>query len=476
MIPLHDLNHLPPQAKHIHLLGICGTGMAALAGMLKQSGYHVTGSDNAVYPPMSDFLESEGIPIGKGYGPQNLNPRPDLVIVGNVIRRENPEAVKMRELGIPHLSLPQALSEIYLKGKESIVVCGTHGKTTTASLVAWILECAGLDPGFMIGGVVKNFMKNYKLGNGPFFVVEGDEYDTAYFDKGPKFLHYRPRYVILTGVEFDHGDIYRDLEDVKSAFIRLLHIIPEEGFLLAWGEDPTVLEVLRHSKAEVETYGIDDPSFDWSVQYLEKAAEGVKFRVHRQGKALGDFSSPLLGRHNVLNMTAAVGLCHRLGLDMNAAGEALKTFQGVKRRQEIRGVKRGITIIDDFAHHPTEVRETVAALKAAYPENRLVAVFEPRSNTSRQRFFQETYVSSFDGADFVALREPPDPEKFPPKSRFSSKELAQGLKAKGKEARAFDTTDQLIDFLVNFGKPGDLFLIMSNGGFDNIHQRLLELL
>jgi UDP-N-acetylmuramate: L-alanyl-gamma-D-glutamyl-meso-diaminopimelate ligase len=471
-----DLNYLPAKVRHIHLIGICGTGMAALAGMLKHSGYQVTGSDSAVYPPMSDLLREADILVKQGYGPQNLYPRPDLVVVGNVIRRENPEAVCMRELGIPHLSFPQVLSELYIKGKQSIVVCGTHGKTTTASLVAWILQFAGLDPGFMIGGMVKNFMKNYKVGQGVFFVAEGDEYDTAYFDKGPKFLHYRPHDVILTGIEFDHADIYRDLEHIKSAFVRLLKVMPKNGFLMACGEDHTVADVVHNYAGTVETYGLDGPHLNWSARSLETTSSGTRFEVQNEGRQIGNFWSSLQGRHNVLNMVAAVGLCYRLGVDMKTVGAALESFQGVKRRQEVRGERNGITIIDDFAHHPTEVRETVAAVRAAYPSRRLVAVFEPRTNTSRQKFFQETYISSFDGADFVTLREPPDPEKFPADNRFSSRQLALALEARGRRASAFDSTDELIDFLVDFGKPGDVFLIMSNGGFDNIHERLLDLL
>jgi len=471
-----NLNYLPPQMKHIHLMGICGTGMAALAGMLKQSGYLVTGSDSGVYPPMSTFLQELCIPVKQGYSPHNLNPRPDLVVVGNVIRRENPEAAYVREMKIPHLSFPQVLSSLYIRDKRSIVVCGTHGKTTTASLTAWVLEYAGLDPGFMIGGIVKNFMKNYKLGSGPFFVSEGDEYDTAYFDKGPKFLHYKPQEVILTGIEFDHADIYRDLDHIKSGFARLLTLIPEDGFLLAFGHDERVLDLLSRYQGSFQTYGLNGPELDWSVRILEQTDGGARFSIQKQGETMGEFRAHLYGGHNMVNMLAAVALTHHLGLDMEKIGEALNNFQGVKRRQEVRGIKRDITIIDDFAHHPTEVRETVAAVRAAYPHGRLVAVFEPRTNTSRQNFFQETYIHSFTGADFVVLREPPDPEKFPAHKRFSSQKLARDIEVGGGKARSFSTTDELLEFLLDFGKPHDVFLIMSNGGFDNIHDRLLQML
>ena len=476
LVQTENTGVIPPVLQRIHILGVCGTGMAALAGMLKQRGYTVTGSDMNVYPPMSDFLRELHIEVKEGYKPENLDPRPDLVVVGNVIRRENPEAVRMRELNIPHVSFPQILSKLFIQGRQSVVVCGTHGKTSTSSLMAWILEYAGRDPSFMIGGIAKNFMKNYKVGNGGFFVAEGDEYDTAYFDKGPKFLHYQPRHVILTSVEFDHADIYRDLDHVKSAFRRLLSIIPDDGFLMACAEDKGVADVLRDYSGKLQTYGLDGSNADWTAELLSLDKGTTRFLVRREGDIQGEFTAPFYGRHNMLNGLAAIGLSNHLGLDMDVIGRALSLFQGVKRRQEVRGVVGGITIIDDFAHHPTEVRETVAAVRAAYSAARLIAVFEPRTNTSRQKFFQKDYIESFAGADYVLVREPPDPEKFGLDNSFSSKQLSLDIEAKGGQCRSFPRTEEIIDFLTDLGKPGDVILIMSNGGFDNIHDRLLAAL
>ncbi len=470
---------IPENLHRIHILGICGTGMAALAGMLRERGYAVTGSDSNVYPPMSDFLRELSIPVYDGYRPDNLDsprPRPDLVVVGNVIRRDNPEAEHMRELHLPHVSFPQILSQLFIEGNQSLVVAGTHGKTTTCSLLAWVLEYAGLDPSFMIGGIVKNFMKNYKVGNGPYFVAEGDEYDTAYFDKGPKFLHYRPNHVILTSVEFDHADIYRDLDHVKSSFRRLLEIVPREGLLLARAENEGVADVIAGYPGLVQSFGGPDSNARWTASVLDLDGGICRFRVFHEGKSAGDYRMSMWGSHNVMNALSVVALTRHLGIDPEAVREGIADFQGVKRRQEIRGVERGVTVIDDFAHHPTEVRETVAAVRSAYPSSRLIAVFEPRTNTSRQKVFQSSYPESFTGADLVILREPADPEKFPESNRFSSRALAVDINARNIPARCFGSTDEIVRTLAAEAHKGDVLLIMSNGGFDNIHLRMLDLL
>ena len=468
-------NRLPEPLHHIHLMGICGTGMGSLAGMLKEQGFQVTGSDQAVYPPMSTFLANLGIPVREGYGPENLNPRPDLVIVGNVITRVNPEAQELMRLGLPFLSLPQALAGIFLKNKTPLVVTGTHGKTTTASLLASILDQAGLSPGFMIGGILKGYERNYQIGRGPYFVIEGDEYDTAFFDKGPKFLHYRPHFAVLTSIEFDHADIYPDIRAIQKAFARFLSILPREGLLVAHGADARIQEILSQAACPVETYGLE-PKWDWHLAGLEPRGRGSRIHIGRHGSAWHSFDSPLAGRHNALNFMALIPILLRLGLTPEAMARGLAGFQGVHRRQEIRGFRAGVTVIDDFAHHPTAVRETIQAVRSQYPGQRLLAVFEPRTNTSRRKVFQSDYVSAFGGADLILIREAPGLEKIPEAERFSSGQLVSDLTRSGQKAYFFPDTDKVLDFLAHQLKPEDVVLIMSNGGFDGIHERLLTLL
>ncbi|MEW6327673.1 MAG: UDP-N-acetylmuramate--L-alanine ligase [Thermodesulfobacteriota bacterium] len=523
-----SLNKVPEKVQSVHLMGICGTGMGALAGMLKEKGLEVTGSDTQVYPPMSTFLASIGIKIFQDYSPDNLDHHPDLVIVGNVIRRDNEEVRGLAEKKIPFVSFPQALSHLFLKGKIPLVVAGTHGKTTTASILAAILEHAGSDPGFMIGGIVKGFGRNYKLGQGPYFVIEGDEYDTAFFDKGPKFLHYQPHIAILTSVEFDHADIYRDLAEVKDAFRRFVRIIPSSGVLVAHTEDGIVREVIKDASCPVIGYGEthirlrrtkdkgnnppsppftkggntfssslekDDTS---SIPPLEKGdtggfsgedkdrlwtltdclteGEGAKVSVKKEGGFYARFTSPLIGRHNALNTLAVIAVLDRIGLAPEAIQAGLSSFQGVCRRQEVRGIKNGVTVIDDFAHHPTAVHETLLALRAAYPGRRLIAVFEPRTNSSRRRVFQDDYALSFDAADSIIVREPPGLENIPEQDRFSSGNLVEDLKTRGRTAYYFPDTDGILGFLKEYARGGDVIAIMSNGGFDNIHKRLLDIL
>ncbi|MEW5948999.1 MAG: UDP-N-acetylmuramate:L-alanyl-gamma-D-glutamyl-meso-diaminopimelate ligase [Thermodesulfobacteriota bacterium] len=470
-----QLNKMPEKVQSVHLMGICGTGMGALAGMLKEKGLEVTGSDTQVYPPMSTFLASIGIKIFQGYSLDNLNHDPDLVIVGNVIRRENEEVRGLAERNIPFLSFPQALSHLFLKGKIPLVVAGTHGKTTTASILAAILEHAGLDPGFMIGGIVKGFGRNYKLGKGPYFVIEGDEYDTAFFDKGPKFLHYRPHIAILTSVEFDHADIYRDLAEVKDAFRRFVRIIPSSGALVAHTEDGIVREVIKDAPCTVIGYG-EDKGLTWSLADCLTEGGGTEFSVKKEGGFYARFTGPLIGRHNALNTLAVIAVLDRIGIAPEAIQAGLSSFQGVRRRQEVRGIKNDVTVIDDFAHHPTAVRETLLALRAAYPGRRLIAVFEPRTNSSRRRVFQDDYALSFDAADSIIVREPPGLENIPEQDRFSSRNLVEDLKTRGRTAYYFPDTDGILGFLKEHAGGGDVIAVMSNGGFDNIHQRLLDIL
>nr|WP_245526840.1 UDP-N-acetylmuramate:L-alanyl-gamma-D-glutamyl-meso-diaminopimelate ligase [Desulfurivibrio alkaliphilus] len=455
-------------------MGIGGTGMAALAGMLLERGVAVSGSDQKVYPPMSDYLAGLGIEVQEGYGPQNLAGSPDLVIVGNVIRADNPEALELGRRRLPYLSFPQALRHYFLAGRRSLVVAGTHGKTTTSSLLATMLDHAGLDPGFMIGGIVQAFGRSSRTGGGPFFVSEGDEYDTAFFDKGPKFLHYAPEVCILTGVEFDHADIYADLAAVKTAFARLVALMPPQGRLVAFVDDPVVRELVAVAPCPVLGYGEGaGEGADWRLDKLTVSPGGTGFTVLRQGELFGEFFSPMPGRHNALNALAVIAVLDHLGVPPAEIAAGLAAFTGVRRRQEVRGEVGGVTVIDDFAHHPTAVRETLAALKAAYPGRRLVAVFEPRTNSSRRRVFQEAYVSVFAAADRVLIREPEGLEAIPVDERFSVQRLAADLTAAGLPARAFAEVQEIIDQLAVDSRPGDVVAILSNGGFDNIHQRLL---
>jgi UDP-N-acetylmuramate: L-alanyl-gamma-D-glutamyl-meso-diaminopimelate ligase len=456
-------------------MGVCGTGMGSLAGMFKDSGYDVTGSDENVYPPMSDFLAACNIEIKNGYSAENLRPMPDLVVVGNTIRKTNPEAQALAELGIPYVSFPQALAHFFLADKMSLVVTGTHGKTTTSSLLATLLHKAGQTPGFMVGGLVQAFGRNYNLGDSPYFVVEGDEYDTAFFDKGPKFLHYQPHIAILTSIEFDHADIFADLEAIKKSFARLMTVMPKDGCVVACADSPVVREITVRSQCPVVSYGLEEGA-EWTIRNLAVKPGATSFDVMHNGMFYGACKSPMPGRHNALNALAVIAVLDRLGLDKGPIIAGLGSFEGVRRRQEVRGVVNNITVIDDFAHHPTAVRETLAALKQAYSGKRLVAVFEPRTNSSRRRVFQNDYVSAFDQADLVVVREPLPLVDFPADQLFSSQQLAADLQDRDIDAHSFADTDKILAHLQMILRPGDVVAILSNGGFDNIHTRLLEML
>jgi UDP-N-acetylmuramate: L-alanyl-gamma-D-glutamyl-meso-diaminopimelate ligase len=467
------LNMMPKNPKHIHLMGICGTGMASLAGILRYKGYSITGSDENIYPPMSDFLRDLSIPIFEGYKPENLAVAPDLVIVGNVITRHNPEAIELSNIGVPYLSFPQAIRHFAINGKKSIVISGTHGKTTTSSLITWILEKSGMDPGFMIGGILNNFQKNFKIGDGPFFVVEGDEYDTAFFDKGPKFLHYSPWITILTSIEFDHADIFRDLDHIISCFRRLIDIIPPDGLLIANSDDPIVMAESKRAKCRVISYGLDKVSL-WTAVDISSDKGLTRLKVLKDGKEYISSSTPLYGSHNISNLLSAVALSKHLGVEISSLSDALMSFGGVKRRQEIRGEKRGILVIDDFAHHPTAVEKTIQSVKEKYRHRRLIAVFEPRSNSSRRNVFQEKYSLSFNNADLIFIPEPPMMDKVPPGERFSSKKLVESLNKRGLKAFYCPDSHILLDDIIKQARKGDVILIMSNGSFDNIHDRVLN--
>ncbi len=460
---------------HIHLLGICGTGMAALAGILKEQGHHVTGSDEHVYPPMSTLLEGLGIPIQNGYRPENLVPTPDLVVVGNVIRRDNPEAQAVLAQDLPRLSLPEALNRFLVGDRQSVVVAGTHGKTTTTALISWLFFALGLDPGFMVGGIAKNFQTNYRVGSGRYVVMEGDEYDTAFFDKRPKFVHFTPRAAVLTSIEFDHADIYPDLGVIIRAFETFLDTIAPGGRVFAWGDAPLVREVCGRKHAPVDFYGLGG-HVAWQATAITPTLGGMQFTVLKEGARWGEFFLPMVGEHNVLNALAALAVLAEVGAEAAPLRKALTGFKGVKKRQEVAGEFDGVIVVEDFAHHPTAVEVTLAAVRAAYPQRRLVAAFEPRTNTSRRRIFQEPYARAFKDADLILVREPPDLWKVTPEDQFSSRELVADLAAAGKEALYFPDTDALLDGLLNARRPGDVVLVMSNGDFNHLVPRLCEAL
>lgn len=470
---LSELNYAPESIRHIHIMGICGTGMAALAGMLKASGYEISGSDKGVYPPMSLFLEEIGIHAKDGYGPQNLTPRPDLVIVGNVITRINPEAKALAEAKIPYLSFPQTLAHFFIQSRTSLVVSGTHGKTTTSSILSSCLNRAELDPTFMIGGIVREFDANFRLGNGAHFVSEGDEYDTAFFDKESKFLHYRPDIAIITSVEFDHADIFDDLDTIKRSFRKFVSLLPKDGLIVAHLDDPNVVEVVQNAPCEVQGYG-QNKDLDWSLYDVRAEGGMTHFKVRHRGREWADLSVQLPGTHNCLNSLAVAAVLHRIGVSPKVINKGLMQFGGIKRRQEVRGIVNNITVIDDFAHHPTAVKETLKALKKAYAGQRLVTVFEPRTNSSRRAIFQQDYISCFDSSELTFIREPVPLDNVPTGELFSSKQLAEDLVKRGVHAVSCADTDIILEKLSATLQPNDVVAILSNGGFDNIHVRLLE--
>lgn len=462
-----------PESKRIHIIAICGTGMAALAGLLKKAGHAVTGSDTQIYPPMSTLLQEAGIPCKIGYDAGHIEPNTDLVIIGNAVGKTNPEVVATLGRGLPTLSMPAALGEFFLKGKQSLVVTGTHGKTTTSSLLAWVLTSAGLDPGMMIGGWVKNFNSNHRLGKGNLFVVEGDEYDTAFFDKGPKFLHYRPHHAILTSIEFDHGDIYADLTAIKQSFRKFVALLPAEGLLVTAAGDPAIGEVIKGASCRIETYGIDEEA-DWQADRIHMTGDLLSFDVYYRRKKRGTVRSPLVGRHNLKNTLSVIALAHQIGLSWEKITEGILKFEGVKRRQEIVGEVRDILIIDDFAHHPTAIAETLEALRLRYPSRRLWAVFEPRSATSRRNVFQKEFVAALTPADLVILADIFAPEKIPAEDRLNPEKIISDLVALGKQALFLSTPDQIISELAKRLHPGDVVCVMSSGGFGGIHQKLIS--
>jgi UDP-N-acetylmuramate: L-alanyl-gamma-D-glutamyl-meso-diaminopimelate ligase len=456
--------------------------MGSLAGLLKARGLEVSGSDARLYPPMSTALVLWGIPVHVGFrAEQVIEARPDLVVIGNAVRPENPEAVAVMEEGIPYLSFPDALYRLAIEGKHSVVVAGTHGKTTTTTLVAKLLEATGRDPSLLVGGFSLDFEGSFRNGGGQHFVVEGDEYDSAFFDKTPKFLHYGARTCVLTSVEFDHADIYRDLDHVKQAFRALVARLPVDGTLVAALNHAGVRDVVSGSPCRVVGYGLGaEGAPEWRAEGLRAGPEGTRFEILRAGRTVASVSLPLFGAFNVENALGAVATAAALGVPAEEAAAALAGFRGVRRRQEVRGEARGVVVVDDFAHHPTAVAGSIASLRARFPGRRLVAVFEPRTNTSRRAVFQRSYAEAFDGADRVVVSVVPDAPIYSATGevaeRFSSPRLAEDLRARGVPAQAIDGVDAIVAHLAAECRPGDVVLVMSNGDFGNVWGRLLDAL
>ncbi len=469
------VDQLPDPLRRIHIMGIAGTAMASLAGMLLDAGYEVTGSDKAVYPPMSTYLEGLGIEVMEGFEASNLDHDPDLVVVGNVVRAVYEEARALLERDLPYVSFPELLGHLFLADGHNIVVAGTHGKTTTTSITAWLLERGGLEPGFLIGGIAKNFDRTARPGAGTHFVIEGDEYDTAFFDKGPKFLHYRPKTVILTSVEFDHADIYTDLEHVKASFRRLMRIIPEEGCLIVRGDDPGAMDVASSATCTRWTYG-PGQMWDGAIEAIDPDTGTMRFTLLREGRALGSFTTALIGEHNLYNQVAAAAAAVRAGVPVEALGAGFESFAGIKRRQEVIGEPGGVTVIDDFAHHPTAVRATLRALRQRYGTRRLWAVWEPRSATSRRNVFQDAYAQAFDEADRVIVARPYDTSRIPEDQRFDAERLVRDLADRGVDAQLLGGAEAIAATLAVAAHPKDVIAIFSNGGFGGLHGELLRLL
>ena len=462
--------------KHIHLIGICGTAMASLAGMLQLKGYRVTGSDMAAYPPMSDFLRGLGIAIGEPFSEKNLEPAPDLVIVGNALSRGNPEIECVLDRRIPFTSLARMIHDDFVTGHESLVVAGTHGKTTTTSMLAWIYEVVSrtqpdLAPSFLIGGIAENFGSSFQLRDGRPFLLEGDEYDTAFFDKGPKFMHYFPDALILTHVEFDHADIYSDLDAVKTAFKRLVNLVPRRGRVVAYDGAENVTECITNAFCPVERYGFREDSY-WRVSGLTQKESHTRWSVDRNGERWAELSMPMAGEHNALNATAAAALAAGQGVGLAAIEEALRTFARVKRRLEVKAVIDGVTIIDDFAHHPTAIRETLRALRAAYAGARLWAVLEPRSNTLRRNVFERELIAALGIADEIVLAGVFKQESIPEGERLHPETILQGLEAAGHGAELHANADEIVEAIAPRLRSGDVVAILSNGGFEGIYEKL----
>ncbi|MDQ3041171.1 MAG: UDP-N-acetylmuramate:L-alanyl-gamma-D-glutamyl-meso-diaminopimelate ligase [Acidobacteriota bacterium] len=465
---------------HYHLIGICGTAMASLAGMLQARGHKITGSDQNVYPPMSTQLEELGIEIISGYKAETADLKRDYTIVGNTISRGNEELEEVLNRKLVYRSQAEIVKEEFIRGRRSLVIAGTHGKTTTTSIATWLAEVGGLNPGFLVGGIVQNFGASFRVTKSDYFIIEGDEYDTAYFDKKPKFMHYLPETAIVNNIEFDHADIYHDIREIKFAFSRLMNLVPSNGRLIVGIDSPVVREVLEEMKGKlsttIETFGTSDDA-KWQARYIDFSGDATRFTVFKDGHSWGEFETNLIGEFNVRNCLAVIIAADFWGIAQEKIKEAFQTFKSVKRRVEIRGVERGVTVIDDFAHHPTAVEETLKALKTKYKGKRLIAVFEPRSWSSRLAVFQEKYQKAFSYADYVIVAGVYNTSKASELGKvLDTEELVKDIALTGKPSFSFPDADTIVEHLAPVLKKGDVVAIMSNGGFGGIHDKILDVL
>jgi UDP-N-acetylmuramate: L-alanyl-gamma-D-glutamyl-meso-diaminopimelate ligase len=461
--------------RSVYLIAICGTGMGSMAAMFREAGFAVSGSDEAVYPPMSERLAELGIPVHIGFDPANLQPHPDLVIVGNACTPTHVEAAYARDNGLPQMSFPEALAHYFIRDRRSIVVAGTHGKTSTTGLLIHVFQTAGLDPGYLVGGISQTGESGQAVGTRNVFITEGDEYDSAYFDKEPKLFHYRPDVAIVTSVEFDHADIYDGIEDYTAVFERFAAGVSKEGRLIVWGDDPRVKSLARWAVSEVTTYGVGLENGVRAANVVIDS-EGQSFDVYSAETLVGRFKVPAWGRHNLLNTLAVVAVSVGEGIDPESINRAFASYQGMKRRQEIRGEVGGITVVDDFAHHPTAVRETILGIRDRWPDRRIVAVFEPRTNSSRRKVFEAPYGRALAGADVVFLSSPPLRYNDDPADFRDAKAVADAVNGAGVRIGVWPSPDELLGPLISEVKTGDVVLIMSNGAVGNLHRRLLDVL
>ena len=454
-----------------HFIGICGTAMGSVAAALREGGFTVTGSDEKIYPPMSTFLEKKGIALHEGYGAENIPDSVDIVVIGNAMKRGNPEVEEVLNRKLYYTSLPEVMKELFLRGRHNLVVTGTHGKTTTTALLAWIMTSAKLDPGYLIGGIPKNLGQGARLSDSKYFVIEGDEYDSAFFDKRSKFVHYLPELLIVNNIEFDHADIFRDLDEIKLSFRRLLNIVPQNGMLLLNGDDPHCVEVLQQVQpflAQIEEVGFS-PNCARQIREVTYSADGSRF-------TLGDekFEVPLIGEFNVRNAAMAISAARFYGVPVAKIKKALASFEGIARRQEVRGEARGIKVIDDFGHHPTAIRETLRALRHRYPGSRIWAIFEPRSNTTRRAIFQQELPDALQLADGVFISQVARLDQIPKKERLNPEAVVAAIADSGKPAFCEPDVAHIIERLVPLLEKKDIVAIFSNGGFEGIHERLLK--
>jgi UDP-N-acetylmuramate: L-alanyl-gamma-D-glutamyl-meso-diaminopimelate ligase len=465
-----------PESLRFHFVPVGGTAMVPLAALLLEAGHRVTGSDRALYPPMSTTLERLGIPVAEGFAPEHVPSDCDVVVVGNAALKDNVEAAEASRRGLPVLSLPQAVRKYLLPGKTSVVITGTHGKTTTSALTAWLLLDSGRDPGFIVGGELKNLGRGYRRGAGPHFVLEGDEYNAAFFDRGPKFLHYEPRHLFVGNIEYDHADLYPDLPSIVDAFRKVVHLVPRDGAVVVNADDPLVMEAARDAAAPLVRVSLEDPGSDFSARDIEYSPNGAEFTLLEAGMRVTRLSSPLSGLHNVRNALGAIALVRGLGLTDSEIARTLPRFQGVKRRLEVKGERNGILVVDDFAHHPTAVAGTLQAARTRYPGRRIWALFEPRSNTAGRKMFEEDYVQAFERADALVLAPVFHAGRLAPDNQLDRSALARRFSAAGKPAFAPETIDAIPEILRREARPGDVLILMSSGAFGGLPETLVRTL